>query len=844
LKPRTSITFLNRLALSAILLAACALIGSGQDTKDKKAVQTSELANQAEAYFQEAVVLSTTKERELSRSRLMQAKGLWLQINEPDKAARACLQMGDCCKQNKEYQASLYYYNQALDVKPSTSLIKARAFASMAQIYADIFQIDLSLTYYETAIGQARAAKDLSTQALAWVGLANLYHQRGERERAIKCIAQARQLNRQQQNESAEAELLHLTGIINQEKGMMEQAKENFEEATGIFQRLRDEEGRIKILCSLSNLYLVSSQKQAALEAGELAESLAEKRAAQMVANADIIRVRDLRWRASLSRARALRAVGQKELAIKSFRWTIHQLEGLYWTFYINTEASAAAFREACQVPYVELADLLVEQGDFQQAYVCAQQAKARVMTGLIQARRNIDFSKKPEQEAALREISRSLARLRAQWVFSRLSPDQQAKIEKDIKDLERKMDETRLRFEMEQYTNYLNWPSRPSIKQLQEQMAQEKSTILDFLFGNSRSFVWCISANNISFWILPGKSEIEKTVNQYLALINTAPNNLYVERDISKLKEQAENLFRILFGQLSEQIVPGQKLIIVPDGVLHYLPFEALVRNKHYLIEDHEISYVPSVSLLVSGQNSTSKIKPEDKMELLAFGDPDFGATQKAPSRKEPATRSFNFTRGVWLAQNFQLDPIPRTRDEVQYIASLFPPGKRQVYLGKASTERAVKHEVLRRYRRLHFATHSLIDEKSPSRSSVVLSLNDDPEEDGFLEVGEIAELVLDSDLVVLSACQTGHGQLLSGEGIIGMSRSFLYAGARDVIVSLWNVSDISTSQLMKNFYQRLVNNATNALALREAKLPMITSSLEIRHPYYWAPFIVIGKP
>lgn len=119
-------------------------------------------------------------------------------------------------------------------------------------------------------------------------------------------------------------------------------------------------------------------------------------------------------------------------------------------------------------------------------------------------------------------------------------------------------------------------------------------------------------------------------------------------------------------------------------------------------------------------------------------------------------------------------------------------------MYLGKDSTERAVKRGVLHRYRHLHFATHSLIDGKSPSRSSVVLSLNDDPEEDGFLEVGEIAELDLDSNLVVLSACQTGHGQLLSGEGIVGLSWAFLRAGARSVVVSLWNVGDISTSNLI----------------------------------------------
>jgi CHAT domain-containing protein len=125
-----------------------------------------------------------------------------------------------------------------------------------------------------------------------------------------------------------------------------------------------------------------------------------------------------------------------------------------------------------------------------------------------------------------------------------------------------------------------------------------------------------------------------------------------------------------------------------------------------------------------------------------------------------------------------------------------------------------------------------------------VVLTLGDGAEEDGFLEVSEISRLDLDCDLVVLSACQTGRGQLLSGEGIVGLSRAFLYAGARSVVVSLWNVSDISTGQLMKNFYQNLTAGQSNAAALRRAKLQMLSSGKEARHPYYWSSFVMVGKP
>jgi CHAT domain-containing protein len=176
--------------------------------------------------------------------------------------------------------------------------------------------------------------------------------------------------------------------------------------------------------------------------------------------------------------------------------------------------------------------------------------------------------------------------------------------------------------------------------------------------------------------------------------------------------------------------------------------------------------------------------------------------------------------------------------------ISELFPPERRSLYLGATMTEEALKREPLDRYARLHFATHSLIDERLPARSGVVLTLGKGAEEDGFLEVAEITELRLDCDLVVLSACQTGRGQLARGEGVVGLARAFLYAGSRAVTVSLWSVSDLSTSRFMTSFYRHLAAKLDPAAALRQAKLELLESQKAERHPYYWAPFVLVGNP
>jgi CHAT domain-containing protein len=179
----------------------------------------------------------------------------------------------------------------------------------------------------------------------------------------------------------------------------------------------------------------------------------------------------------------------------------------------------------------------------------------------------------------------------------------------------------------------------------------------------------------------------------------------------------------------------------------------------------------------------------------------------------------------------------------EIEEITRLYPKDRRTMYLGPLATESAVKGETLSEYKRVHFATHAVVDEEVPTRSGVVLSLVNTGAEDGFLRVPEIFNLDLDADLVVLSACQTGLGKLVRGEGMVGLTRAFMYAGTPRVVVSLWEVSDPTTAEFMKSFYANMKTRKTIAEALRAAKLSMIRSGIAAyQHPYFWAPFTLSG--
>jgi CHAT domain-containing protein/tetratricopeptide (TPR) repeat protein len=833
----------SALVLSAVLLIASPSLLCAQGDSSGSKRQSPQAANQAEELFQNALLLFDTQKDDSARLRLQEAMRLWMQMREPGKAAKAALQVGDRYKQARQYQQALDYYQQALKVKLLPGAVKANALNAIALLYADLYLHDLAAHYFKRALDQGRRINDLPAQILALTGLANLYHRQGVLEKALAYITQALRLSKKDQAD-ADPALLYLMGQVSQEQGLVEKAKGAFEEALAIYRNTGNVAGQVKVWCALSTLSLLASQKQAALEQAVQAVELAEKLAKHVVSDADEVNARELQWRAWLSRARAAYALEQKEYSLKSYSRAINHFEGLWWTVFMATEASAIAFREEAQAAYREYVDLLMEQEQFKKAYKLADEAKARTALNFTGARRATRPSEDSKLTATLGEQSQSIARLRLQPLAPNLSREQQAKLQKEIEEAEYQRQETQVLAEMKHSRERLVWTKLVTAEELQKKMAKDQMALAEFSLGENRSFVWLFTHGELFFEILPARKDIEKVVKAYLDILAAPPDPLQLEKNLAKLRPQAEALFAKLFGGLSRHLKPGQPLIVVPDGLLHYLPFETLIHNGRYLVEDHEITYNPSASMLGLLQESQNLVESGDRMELLAIGDVVFDATAKTTGGKESPDGLSKRARQMLAARGFRLAQLPRTRDEILDIAGFFPADRRKVLMERESTEEAFKREPLRRYRRLHFATHSLMDEKSPMRSAVVLTPGDNMEEDGLLEVSEISRLDLDCDLVVVSACQTGRGQLLSGEGIVGLSRAFLYAGARSVVVSLWNVSDISTGQLMKNFYQNLIAGQSNAAALRKAKLQMLSRGKVTCHPYYWSSFVLVGKP
>jgi len=347
-------------------------------------------------------------------------------------------------------------------------------------------------------------------------------------------------------------------------------------------------------------------------------------------------------------------------------------------------------------------------------------------------------------------------------------------------------------------------------------ELAGKDGAVITYALGPARSVAWVITAAGTQVVSLPPRAEVLQHVDAFRRLASKPVSALTAAREQAAVSAAGAQLHRLLIAPLEKALTGKRSLVIVPDGALSYVPFEAIGG----LIETHRIAYAPSASIA----GALRKPAASAERTLLAMGDPLLpGAAAMAPV----------------LERGYSFAPLPNARAEVQSIGRLFPGGT--TFLGERASEERMKKEELSSYRYLHFAAHGYFDGANPARSGIVLAPGGS--DDGFLQAREISKFDLRADLVTLSACQSGLGRVLDGEGVQGLSRAFFLAGARSVVVSLWNVNDAAASELMRRFYSGLKAGLPKDEALRAAKLAL-RKEPRWRHPYYWAPFVLQGDP
>ena len=560
----------------------------------------------------------------------------------------------------------------------------------------------------------------------------------------------------------------------------------------------------------------------------------------------------DSEWQVESRIAQIERALGHNEQALEHYQKSISGIE-LLRSVALNTEEGRAGVVERSRSTYAETADLLVDLHRENEALEIVERARARGFLDMLAEARvgvadELTSDQRKQENSILSRISSTHKKM---WSQS-ISSDQTKQDESDLNAAESDLEKFRLQVrESNPHYASLQYPEPIHIDAIQRKLLDDHTALIEYLLGDKRSLVWVVTKNNAKVTILPGRKGIEDRVAAYRKRVSERISALTLKQSLRAINTLGSELYESLFKPIEQQVSASETLIVVPDGTLGYLPFEALVKasghgRNAYLVEKFAIVYGPSASALVSIREMNGQAGP--RKTLLAFGDPVITPDEGSQTKLKQSGGLMSKVRSTappedYAERGFSLARLPYTRDEVTGIGNLFPPDQRRLYLGPDAREETVKSEKLNEFRYIHFATHGFLDESHPGRSGILLSLRPDSKEDGILQTGEIMRLKLNADIVTLSACSTGLGKFVNGEGILGLTRAFFYAGAKNVVVSLWNVNDSATAMLMESFYLNLRRELPKREALRQAKLSLLRSSQPSwRHPYFWAPFVLEG--
>jgi CHAT domain-containing protein len=356
-------------------------------------------------------------------------------------------------------------------------------------------------------------------------------------------------------------------------------------------------------------------------------------------------------------------------------------------------------------------------------------------------------------------------------------------------------------------------------LEDIQRDLLDDKSILLEYAIGDENIYLWVVTKTGFNpITLSTRRSEIEKKALRARELL-ASPTS-----DPSETAAVTADLSRILLPKEAADLLGERRMVIVDEGILQYLPFGALPSPQSAttaspvpLIRDHEIVNLPSASTLA--------------------------AIRQAPLRRAPTKTVAVFANPVYGAAS-GLPALPGTRKEWEAISEVAPKNGQFGFLGDAATREAVMNQSLKDYKIIHFATHAILDEKQPDLSRLVLSLDKNRAQQDVLFLRDIYNLRLSAELVVLSACDTGVGKDIQGEGLISLVRGFMYSGTPRVVASLWKVDDKSTTALMREFYTHYLKNGKNGLkpsdALRQAQISL--SQKENLTPYDWAAFQLFG--
>jgi len=770
---------------------------------------------------------------------------------------------------------------RALAIAGNDELLRARLLQAEGMFAEDNGEIDSAITYYDSALAMQATGDNARLAVSLLTNLAVVHFTQGDYEGALKCYAQALDRSQSAGNQGALASVLHNIGTVYQQLGDATTAVKYFQRSLDIRRQLALPNEMVETLSSLGEIYVSANDVPTASEyfrqAADIARAFDNPR---LLANSLIAQAQLDQQRRDYSSAMAKldsamtiyrrRSNAQRVFDVQIIRTDYARLnrdfagadEYLASARQLLQSRRSYANLQRCEI---EAGMIGYDRGELDSAYSYL----ARVVGRLEQSRRNIpDLELRAFQKGSNRYLYEKLvAILAAKYEQSRqpalldslvryaelaksrsllealdqshggaisripaglrrqertvlaqieraenefndsLPPTKRDALQNHIAELDATLADVRLRQSLvDSRASRTLQPQPPSVSELQARLLDSHTVVLDYLLAPDQSFLIAIAREGEFLYKLPSRSLLTEQFANYAALLQRSARE---ESLIDSLRYAAETLAKTVFGPFFDKLSRYDRLYISADGALSLLPFEALVCDGKYVIERSQVTYIPALQLLAE----TSKNSPPTQPRLLIIADPQ-------PSDK--------------------LRPLPYSLKEAQWISELFPADRCKILAGKNAARSVLMSSEISQYNLIHFATHSTVNRDDPLRSRIWLAPDTTADSSDYLSLRDVMQLTLPADLIVLSSCESGGGRFQLGEGIEGFVRGFISAGCRNVVVSFWDVEDFASAIFMKEFYRNL--RSGYASALRQAKLSMINSPrLRLRHPFYWAPFVVV---
>ncbi len=724
-----------------------------------------------------------------------QAQSLYQQLGDRSGQATILNNLGVIYNNLGLYQQSLEQYQKSLELLNQLG-DRARQASTLANIggaYEDLNQLELSLDYYRRALLILRELGDRRGEAITLSNLGSIYTRLNRLQQALESYQQSLPIQREVGNRRGEGLSLANIGLAYLNLNQFRPALETLQQALTLTSTAGD---RPNQAYTLYNLAIVQKQL------GDLTTALQNIQAAIAI-------VEDIRG----------------QLLDPEFRTSYFVTVQNYYKLQVEI--------------LMQMHQENPNQGYAIQAFNVTERAKARTLLELLsEAKADIRSGIDPQ----LLELERNIQQQITQLDQRRLDNPAELNSQREALQVRYRSLQEQIRAASPRYAA-LQYPQPLTLEQIQQQLLAEDTLILSYLLGDRQSYLWLIGKNSSTVHVLPNQGRISALVNQRAvpALTDPRASRSSVVEDITPLANQ-------LLGPVADQL-GNKRLVVIGDGALLYLPFGALpdprVDGYQPLLVNNEVVFLPSASTLKILRDEV-RDRPRPPKAITVLADPVFSPNDE---RVRGTVSTGQPIRPVAqrlgrAARNGEWERLPGTRREAENILKLFESGQSLALLDFQASRENISSNQMSQYRFIHWATHGFVNTRSPELSGLVLSLVDQNQQqiDGYLLLGDIFNLSFNADLVVLSACQTGLGEVVQGEGLVGLTRGLMYAGTSRVITSLWEVDDDATANLMSRLYEKMLQqNLPPAAALRAAQLEVLGQRSWVA-PYYWAAFTLQG--